>query len=83
MNAPELMIGFHLLTNPIKLRECWDDDELAAKVVGDGASALDSVRRYVEDMREKHPESKPLYAAYNLIEGLELAWGTRNQPLAV
>jgi hypothetical protein len=66
-----------------KTLQCWNDDELAAKVVGDRAAALDSVRRYVADMREKHPESKALYAPYNLIEGLELAWETRNQPLAL
>ncbi len=54
--------------------QCWGDIKLAQEVAGDDTIALESARNFIKNFCEKHPDSKRLYSAYNLMEGLELAW---------
>lgn len=74
----EWLSGFN---EAYKTLQCWGDIKLAQEVAGDDTIALDSVRNFIRNLCHQHPESKELYSAYNLMEGIELAWAQQYQTL--
>jgi hypothetical protein len=64
-----------------KTLQCWGDIKLAQEVTGDDTAALDLVRDFIKNLCNKHPDSNQLYSAYNLMEGLEVAWAQHSHTL--
>ncbi|HEY9650947.1 MAG TPA: hypothetical protein V6C95_09805 [Coleofasciculaceae cyanobacterium] len=59
--------------------QLWEEYQLNQDTDVDETLVLDAARNFIKNLCNQHPDSLELYSAYNLMEGVELAWAEHYQ----
>lgn len=62
-----------------KTLQLWGECQFNQDTDGKNTLALDAARNFIKNLCNQHPDSLELYSAYNLMEGLEVAWAEHYQ----